>query len=133
MTPREAVAGIGGVFFKARDPKALAAWYREYLGIPVVDNATYASLSVGEDGRDATGTPLETVWSTFPMTTDYFGDGGASSMINYRVKNLDAMLEQLRGAGVWVSDKVMDEGFGRFSWAADPEGNRFELWQPPPA
>ena len=133
MTSRETVAGIGGVFFKARDPKALAAWYREHLGIPVVDGGTYASLSVGEDGRDATGAPAETVWSTFPMTTDYFGDGGSSSMINYRVKNLDAMLEQLRAAGVWVSDKVMDEGYGRFGWAADPEGNRFELWQPPPA
>ena len=133
MTSREAVAGIGGVFFKARDPKALAAWYREHLGIPVVNGGTYASLSVGEDGRDATGAPAETVWSTFPMTTDYFGDGGSPWMINYRVKNLDAMLEQLRAAGVWVSDKVMDEGYGRFGWAADPEGNRFELWQPAPA
>lgn len=130
MTPREAVTGIGGVFFKARDPKALAAWYRENLGIPIVGDSTYASMSIGEDGRDGTGTPLETVWSTFPMTTDYFGDSGSSSMINYRVKNLDAMLEQLRAAGVWVSDKVMDEGYGKFGWAADPEGNRFELWQP---
>jgi len=58
MTPRESITGIGGVFFKARDPKALAAWYRENLGIPVVGDGTYASLSVGEDGRDGTGAPL---------------------------------------------------------------------------
>ena len=131
--PREAVTGIGGVFFKARDPKALAAWYRDQLGIAVPGNATYASFSVGDDGRDGTGTPLETAWSVFPVTTDHFGDGASTSMVNYRVKDLDAMLKQLRAAGGWVSDDVQDSEYGKFGWAADPEGNRFELWQPPPA
>jgi len=131
MSSREAITGIGGVFLKARDPKALAAWYREQLGIPVFPNSTYGILKVGDDGRDATGTPLKTAWSTFPLTTDKFGDGPATAMINYRVKDLDAMLAQLRAAGVWVSDKIDESDFGKFSWAADPEGNRFELWQPP--
>ena len=133
MTPREAVTGIGGVFFKARDPKALAAWYRDQLGIAVPGGATYASFSVGDDGRDGTGTPLETAWSIFPVTTDHFGDGASTSMVNYRVKDLDAMLKQLRAAGGWVSDEVQDSEYGKFGWASDPEGNRFELWQPPPA
>src|SRR4051812_14151772 len=75
MSPREAITGIGGVFFKARDPKALAAWYREQLGVPVFPNSTYGTLKVGDDGRDATGTPLKTAWSTFPLTTEYFGEG----------------------------------------------------------
>ena len=130
MSTRETVAGIGGVFFKARDPKALAAWYREQLGIPVFPNSTYGTLTVGEDGRDATGTPLQIAWSTFPLTTDYFGDGPSSAMINYRVKDLDAMLAQLREAGVEVDENVHELEFGRFGWAVDPEGNRFELWEP---
>jgi predicted enzyme related to lactoylglutathione lyase len=131
MTQRESVTGIGGVFFKARDHKALASWYREHLGVPVAADGTYGMFSAGDDGRDATGTSLQTVWSTFASDTKYFGPGGSGAMINYRVKNLDAMLAQLRAAGVEVIDKVSDEGFGRFGWGVDPEGNRFELWEPP--
>ena len=131
MTGRQKVTGIGGVFFKARDPKALAAWYHEHLGVPIDEGATYGAFSVGDDGRDATGTPLVAVWSTFPLTTEYFGSGGQSAMINYRVADVDAMLEQLRIAGAKVDEKVDDSEFGKFGWAWDPEGNRFELWQPP--
>jgi predicted enzyme related to lactoylglutathione lyase len=133
MTHREMVTGIGGVFIKARDPVALAAWYRDQLGVPVDTGATYASFNVGQDGRDATGTPLQTAWAAFPVTTDYFGPGDASAMINYRVTDLDGILAQLRDAGGWVADRIDESEYGRFSWAADPEGNRFELWQPPPA
>ena len=131
MTDRQKVAGIGGVFFKAKDPKALAAWYRDHLGVPLDEGATYGAFSVGDNGHDATGTPLITVWSTFPATTEYFGPDGKSSMINYRVADLDTMLEQLRRDGVTVDDKVDDSEYGKFGWAVDPEGNRFELWQPP--
>jgi predicted enzyme related to lactoylglutathione lyase len=120
----ETVLGIGGVFFKARDPKALAAWYREHLGVPVEPEQTYggfASTAAGE----------QTVWSAFPADTTYFGSGPAPFMVNYRVRNLDAMLAQLRAAGVPVEDKVEDYGdLGRFGWATDLEGNRFELWEP---
>ena len=119
----ERVRGVGGVFFKARDPKALAEWYRDHLGIPVPEGQTYA-------GFESTAGGEQTVWSSFPTDTDYFGSGGSSWMINYRVDNLEAMLAQLRDAGVTVDDRAEDHGYGRFGWAVDPEGNRFELWEP---
>ena len=128
---RARVTGIGGVFFRARDPVALAAWYREHLGVPVEAGGTHALFGAGPDGRDAAGAPLTTVWSAFPADTAYFGAGSAGWMVNYRVADLDAMLAQLRTAGVWVADEVQDGEFGRFGWAADPEGTRFELWEPP--
>ena len=131
MPGEQKVTGIGGVFFKAKDPEALAAWYKEHLGVPLDDGATYGAFSVGDDGRDATGTPLMTVWSTFPVATEYFGSGSQTGMINYRVADLDAMLKQLREAGVTVDEKTDDSEYGKFGWAVDPEGNRFELWQPP--
>jgi predicted enzyme related to lactoylglutathione lyase len=119
----ERVLGIGGVFLKARDPKALAAWYREHLGIPVEPDQTYGMLiSIGPGER--------TVWATFPADTTYFGPGPATFMANYRVKNLDAMLAQLWAAGATVDERVEEYDYGRFGWASDPEGNRFELWEP---
>lgn len=87
----ERVLGVGGVFFKARDPKTLAAWYREHLGVPVEDGQNHAALV-------STGAGEMTVWSTFPADTKYFGPGPAGFMVNYRVTNLDAMLAQLRAA-----------------------------------
>jgi predicted enzyme related to lactoylglutathione lyase len=119
----ERVLGIGGVFFKARDPKALAAWYHQHLGIPINAGQTYGILTSAAPGE-------RTVWSAFPLDTTYFGSGSAPFMINYRVRNLDAMLAQLRAAGAQVEDRVEDYDYGRFGWAADPEGNRFELWEP---
>ena len=131
MGARVRVTGIGGVFFKARDPVALAAWYREHLGVPVAPDGTHALFAADPDGGDAAPAPAVTVWSPFPADTAYFGAGTAGWMINYRVPDLDAMLAQLRSAGVWVADEVQDSEYGRFGWAADPEGTRFELWQPP--
>jgi predicted enzyme related to lactoylglutathione lyase len=117
------------VFFKARDPVALAAWYREHLGIDVAAGQTYGVvMPQPEDGADG---PRESVWSAFPADTKYFGPGTAGWMVNYRVADLDAMLAQLRAAGAWVADKVEESDFGRFGWAADPEGTRFELWEAP--
>ena len=115
----ERVVGIGGMFFKARDPGALAAWYREHLGVPIADGQCYASFKSGGAGE-------ETVWAAFPSDTNYFG--GGSLMVNYQVRNLDAMLAQLRDAGIAVEDREYENG--RFGWATDPEGNRFELWEP---
>jgi predicted enzyme related to lactoylglutathione lyase len=119
----EPVIGIGGVFFKARDPAALADWYRQNLGIPVALNHTYGAFTSRSPGEQA-------VWSTFPADTDYFGPGPQTFMINYRVQNLDAILAQLRSAGALVHDRTESHESGRFGWATDPEGNRFELWEP---
>lgn len=119
----ERVVGIGGVFFKARDPKGLAAWYQQHLGVPVEPGQTYGTF-------ESTAAKEATVWSTFPTDTAYFGGGPATQMVNYRVRDLDAMLAQLRAAGVRVDEKVEDFEYGRFCWATDPEGNRIELWQP---
>jgi predicted enzyme related to lactoylglutathione lyase len=121
----ERVRGVGGVFFKARDPKALAEWYREHLGIPVPEGQTYAAF-------ESQGAGEPTVWSAFPRETDYFGAGDTALMVNYRVDDLDAMLAQLREAGAEVDDRVEEHDYGRFGWAADAEGNRFELWEPKP-
>jgi predicted enzyme related to lactoylglutathione lyase len=116
MSARGKVIGIGGTFFRARDPDALKAWYTEHLGLP---DAVFKS-------------PAGTlVWGAFAEDTDYFGPGGQQWMLNYRVDDLDAVLERLRAAGVEIVDKRQDqEGVGRFGWAVDPEGNRFELWEP---
>jgi predicted enzyme related to lactoylglutathione lyase len=121
----EQVTGIGGVFFKARDPGRMAAWYREHLGIRAEDG--HADFAWREKDR-----PEEigrTVWSIFPDDTDSFGPSRSPFMINYRVANLDRMLEQLRSSGVAV-ENVEDCGYGRFAWITDLEGNRIELWEP---
>ena len=118
----EHVLGIGGVFFKARDPKALAAWYREHLGVPAEAGQTHGVFTAAAGDR--------AVWAVFPADTTYFGPSPASLMVNFRVRNLDAMLAQLRAAGAQVEERVEEYDYGRFGWAADPEGNRFELWEP---
>lgn len=119
----ERVLGVGGVFFKARDPAALAAWYREHLGVPVEPGQTHGQFVGAAAGE-------RTVWSAFPADTVYFGPGSAPFMVNYRVRSLDAMLAQLRTAGARVEERIEEYEFGRFGWASDPEGNRFELWEP---
>jgi catechol 2,3-dioxygenase-like lactoylglutathione lyase family enzyme len=126
--PRERVSGIGGVFFKAKDPKTLSAWYRETLGIALQEGGTFALFQWREQ-EDATRAGT-TVWSLFPSDTKYFAPGGAAFMVNYRVRNLDRMLAQLRALGVRVEPGVTEDFNGRFAWAFDPEGNKIELWEP---
>ena len=117
----ESVTGIGGIFFKVRDPERMTAWYRDHLGVPAKDG--HADFVWREKERpEQIG---RTVWSLFPADSDYFE---SAAMINYRVSNLDRMLEQLRRAGVIV-EKVEDYDYGRFAWIKDPEGNRIELWE----
>lgn len=115
----EKVTGIGGFFFRARDPEALAAWYETNLGI--------TRVGAGLPWQQEAGF---TVFSPFPADTDYFGRMDQQTMLNFRVSDLDAMLDQLRAAGGPVEDEVTEESYGRFGYATDPEGNRFELWQP---
>ena len=126
--PAERVTGIGGVFFKARDPKALGAWYRDALGVPLRDGGAWSLFEWRE--REDAGRVGTTVWSLFPSDTTYFAPGQASFMINYRVRDLDRMLAQLRALGGSVDSKVAEEFNGRFAWVVDPEGNKIELWEP---
>ncbi len=115
----ERVVGIGGLFFRARDPEALAAWYESALGIP--------SMTTQWSWHQEAGA---TVFTPFPADTDYFGRADQQVMVNFRVTDLHAMLAQLRAAGADVDDEVVEVDFGLFAHATDPEGNRFELWQP---
>jgi predicted enzyme related to lactoylglutathione lyase len=122
--PAERVTGVGGIFFRGRDPQALAAWYRDRLGVPLDPSGAFAPFVSAAPGE-------MTIWSVMPDDTEYFGSGGQSSMVNYRVRDLDAMLAQLEAAGVEIAPERQDAEYGRFAWIVDPEGNRIELWEPP--
>jgi predicted enzyme related to lactoylglutathione lyase len=116
--------GVGGVFLKARDPKALSAWYATHLGIPTQDGGSLAF-----DGPASAGM---TVFAHFPDSTKYFGDGPQTFMVNFRVDDLALLLDQLAHAGVRIDPKRESYPYGHFAWIWDPEGNRVELWQPLP-
>ena len=115
----EHVTGIGGVFFRARDPEALQQWYVDQLGVPLLEGHVVFQ-----------GANANYVWAPFREDTDYW-PAEKHGMVNFTVGDLDAMRAQLREAGVEVDERVEElEGIGRFGWAVDPEGNRFELWEP---
>ena len=116
------VLGIGGYFFRAADPAALSIWYRDCLGLdPEAEEAW-----MQQEGP--------TVFAAFASNTTYFGSPTQQSMLNFRVADLNAMLEQLRDKGADVDSEIHDmPGVGRFGWVTDPEGNRVELWQPDPS
>jgi predicted enzyme related to lactoylglutathione lyase len=115
----ERVLGIGGYFVRAADPTALGAWYRECLGLDADEHGLWL--------QDAG----PTVFATFESDSDYFGSRTQQTMLNFRVRDLDAMLAQLRAKGADVANETQEmAGVGRFGWVTDPEGNRIELWQP---
>ncbi|MFJ6482424.1 MULTISPECIES: VOC family protein [unclassified Streptomyces] len=115
----ERVLGIGGYFVRAADPAALGAWYRDYLGLDADEHGLW------QQGAGPT------VFAPFESETDYFGSRAQQTMLNFRVRDLDAMLAQLRAKGADVDEVTQDmEGVGRFGWVTDPAGNRVELWQP---
>jgi catechol 2,3-dioxygenase-like lactoylglutathione lyase family enzyme len=120
----ERVLGVGGIFFKAKDPAMLKAWYRDHLGLPTGEQGETMFPTHGDPGPFLVRAP-------FPADTTYFEPSKAPFMINFRVKDLRAMLAQLRAAGAAVDDKVQEEEYGKFGWVMDPEGNRIELWEPP--
>lgn len=121
------VTGIGGIFFKAKNPKALAQWYRDHLGLDV---EKWGGV-VFRWGRDNPAGAGSTTWRPFAETTSYFAPSAAPFMINFRVENLHALLAALRAEGCAVDDQVDESASGRFGWVTDPEGNRVELWEPP--
>jgi len=122
------VTGIGGIFFKADDPEKLYRWYAEHLGIER-DETT----AVNFHWRDANDPSKQgqTVWALFPRNTTYFEPSRSAFMLNYRVENLDALLELLAREGVEIDPHRENFDYGRFAWIRDPEGNRIELWEPP--
>ena len=122
------VTGIGGIFFKARDPAALQAWYREHLGIDVQDWGGAAFAWSDEAGQPVAGT---TIWSIGGADAEVFAPGTAPFVVNYRVADLAALLQALRAEGCQVLDRTEDSEYGKFGWVIDPEGNKAELWQPP--
>ena len=122
--PAGHITGIGGVFFKAKDPKALAAWYRDVLGMPL---AAWGGAALR---YDAPNHPPAAGWSAFPASTSYFAPSTGPFMINYAVDDMDAILARLHAKGVEVLKRDDDEPNGRFAWILDPEGNKVELWEP---
>jgi predicted enzyme related to lactoylglutathione lyase len=115
----EHVLGIGGYFIRASDPAALTAWYRDCLGLDADENGLW------QPGAGPT------VFAAFESGTGCFGASTQQPMLNFRVRDLDAMLAQLKDRGADVADEPQEmEGVGRFGWVTDPEGNRIELWQP---
>ncbi len=116
------VTGIGGAFFKAKDPKSLAAWYEKHLGIPF-NGQVYASFTSEGSGETA-------VFSMFPEDTDYYEPSKKDFMFNLRVDDLHALLKVLKEEGVEVMEKTEEYEYGKFGWIVDPEGNKIELWEP---
>ncbi len=124
---RHGVLGLGGVFVRARDPESLAAWYREHLSFDVQD----CGGAFGAIFEFAEHEPGNQTWTAFPADTPYLGDAAQPQMLNFRVADLDGLLEQLRAGGVTVDEEVTRSEYGAFGWCVDGEGNRVELWQPP--
>jgi glyoxylase I family protein len=119
---KERVTGIGGIFFRAHDPKALAQWYQDHLGIFVTPQSENDPVWQQQAGP--------TSFTPFPEKTNYFGDATRQWMINFRVGDLDKMAAQLEAAGVTVKIDPATYPYGRFARLHDPEGNPIELWQP---
>lgn len=120
--PQERVTGIGGVFFRARDPKALGEWYQAHLGVFVVPRSKSDPVWSQQAGP--------TAFQPFPETSSYFGDATKQWMLNFRVADLDRMVRQLEAAGIAVKVDPATYPNGRFGRLHDPEGNPIELWQP---
>lgn len=122
------VTGIGGIFFKAKDPVALRAWYQKHLGIDVQAWGGAAFRWADSDGNPIGGT---TAWNITKEDADYFAPSASSFMVNYRVADLHALVHELRAEGCNVLEKIDESEYGKFAWVIDPEGNKVELWEPP--
>jgi predicted enzyme related to lactoylglutathione lyase len=123
------VTGIGGIFFSAKDPVALRSWYKDHLGVDVQPWGGAAFEWVDAAGNATKGT---TAWNIGPADGKHFAPSKSTFMVNYRVDNLKALLQSLRDEGCDVLEKTDDSEYGKFGWVMDPEGNKVELWEPPP-
>ena len=121
------VTGVGGVFFKSKgDHKALAAWYQKHLGMPV-ESWGGAALKWPDDKAEDNGV---TAWHVAARDTTWFAPSEAPFMINYRVENLEALVEELKKDGVTICDEIASYDYGKFVHILDAEGNKIELWEP---
>lgn len=124
--PTGRITGLGGVFVKSKDPKALARWYRDVLGVPL-EPWGGAALPY-----DAPGHPPALIWNAFPEASDYMAPSTRAFMINFAVDDLDAFLVRLKEKGVTPLKRDDSDPSGRFAWILDPDGTKIELWQPKP-
>lgn len=120
------VTGIGGIFFKCNDPKAVNEWYRSHLGIDVTP---YGATFEWREATDSTQL-RQTQWSTFPQKTEYFAPSKKDFMINYTVDDLEALVMELRKENVTILDTMETFDFGKFIHIMDIEGNKIQLWEP---
>lgn len=125
-TDMKKVTGIGGIFFKSKDPKATTAWYAKHLGL---QTNPYGATFEWYEGPDSTK-KASTQWAPFADDTKYFDPSTSDFMINYRVDNLEALVEELKKEGVTFVDTIESYDYGKFIHLLDPEGNKIELWEP---
>ena len=126
QTKMKKVTGIGGIFFKCKDPKAINEWYKTHLGI---DAGQYGASFEWREADDSTKKGL-TQWTPFADKTKYFEPSTKEFMINYRVENLEALVEELKKENVTIVDKIETYDYGKFIHILDIEGNKIELWEP---
>nr|WP_300569741.1 VOC family protein [Flavobacterium sp.] len=124
--PLKRVTGIGGIFFKCKEPKKVRAWYQEHLGLNTND---YGAVFEWRQGADTLKKGF-TQWSPFNEKTKYFEPSTKDFMINYRVANLEVLVEELKKEGVTITDKIESVEYGKFVHIMDIEGNKIELWEP---
>ena len=120
------VTGIGGIFFKCKNPEKTKAWYKKHLGLPVDQwGATFKWRDENEPEQ-----VCHTAWSPFPADTRYFDPSEKYFMFNYRVENLELLLSVLEEEGVEIVGEIEEHDYGKFGWIMDPDGNKIELWEP---
>ncbi|NOY37276.1 MAG: VOC family protein [Chlorobi bacterium] len=125
-SPEYGVSGIGGIFFKCKDPEKMKAWYKEHLGFKT---DKFGSLFEWRESLDPDHKAY-TSWNPFSENSHYFAPSEKEYMINYRVRDLKKLLEKLGKEGVEIMGKMETFEYGRFAWIIDPEGNKIELWEP---
>ena len=121
---KKRVTGLGGFFFKTKNPDQIKDWYKKHLGLPVDD---YGCTFWWKDKK---GNDCSTQWSPFKEDTKYFQPSEKQFMMNFRVKNLHELLSVLKEEGVTIVGEVEEYDYGKFGWILDPEGNKIELWEP---
>lgn len=122
------VIGIGGIFFKAEDPKKLGDWYKKYLGLPI--DTGYGGYTFDWGDKEKRPDKGYTIWSPFKKNTEYMNPSKKDFMFNFIVEDLEALLAKLESEGIREVGEMQDTEYGKFAWILDPEENKIELWEP---